>query len=908
MARVKALVNNASVKVSETCITREGERATDQSKLIFTTCVAIAIGDRVNILQDAVDLCGLVGAYMFQGGVRDESGLCNSSYGSVARPRIDASILYCCTASSIVNAGFNVSSTAVTGTLAVETGKVSTKALVFDGSNDFITLSCSDIYNTDFTSHVTMSAWIKTTSTSVPIIAKKATATTSQGFEMALDGSGRVHFRITKTATSDELLIRGSTAVNTGEWTHIAVVYNGVHTSGADSVQVYINGVADLKGVTANNIVTTVLNSTLATVGAYADGSSKFTGSMDQINIWVSRSLTLEEIWSVYVEGIVEEVVGRSGNAIRFNGSDTFYKIPYTTDHDFTGQFDIQIWTRWQSTSNGYIFTRRTLGGNGIGISVNKIDTGDVVAEIDGNTIKTTGTMYNDFAWHLIRVNRGSDDVVRLSVDNVEKSTITVGSNLTLPSLDTIIGRNHNNTLYYEGDINSIRMYNRSLPTTQSTRLYSCVTATSIMKFGGFATKVQKNIKNKEVIIQSFGKSLGETEVRAQAYSSKTPEFIIDDLIRNNTSLVPHAHGTATGILLSRFNADGKLIDVIRDLTQLTGKTFNTDALQQFHLHDTAFNQTCFVFTHGGNAINFECVNDDTEIVNDLVVIGETKRYCTSQTFTGDGVITDFILTYGSISSNVTLAGTEQTPEEQYEVCVIGKTISFITPPPDGNSVVVTYQYEVPLLIRGEKQASILEHGRHSKRLVMPWIRTRNDGVRFINGYLNRYKEIRTSLKIILPIMKNSLAEGDVVRVKNSIKNIDTCYVVKSLTWKYPDMKTTVLVGEFRFDDLEYEKQIIEKLHDLESAMTEIKDIKDSEQLEELIVIADVVNVICAVSQGIVFAQTVAITPSFSITVVLPAIYGQASSTYNGLTIYGSVQVVAGFRPSGFTASGFMIG
>jgi hypothetical protein len=906
MTRVKVLVNNSTVKAKQTEVTREGERATDQSKVFFPTCVAVDIGDRVNILQDAVDLCGLVGAYMFEGSARDESGLCNNAYGSISRPRIDASLVYCCTSSGPVNAGHNTSCLTVTGTLGIESGRSNVNALVFDGTNDFVTFSCSDIYNTDLTSQVTMSAWIKTTSTSVPIIAKKASATTSQGFEMSLDASGRVQFRITKTATSDELLIRGDTAVNTGIWTHIAVVYSGVPSQAIASVDVYVNGSVDGKSLTTNTITTTTLTSTLLTIGAYADGSSKFTGAVDEVNIWLSRVLSAEQIRSVYHEGIFEEITGRSGNAVRFNGVDSFYEIPHTTDLDFTGQFDIQVWARWQGTSLGYMFTRRIISGNGIGIGVNRLSTGDIVAEIDGTIIKTTGTAYNDFAWHLIRVNRDSDSVVHLTVDNVEKNTATIGSNLTLASPVATIGTNHNNTAYFDGDIDSIRIYNTSLAATQFTRLYTCVTASAIMKFGGFATKVQKNITHKEVLVQSFGKQLGETEVRAQAYKSKTVEFIIDDLIRNNTDLFPHMHGTPTGITLNRFNADGKLIDVVRDLSQLSGKTFNTDALQQFHLHDTAFNATCFVFTHGGNAQNFECVNDDTEIVNDLVVIGETKKYCTTDTFTGDGSTFDFVLTYGSISTEVTVNGTEQKAEEAYEVCVIGQTVSFTSPPAGSAAIIVNYQYEIPLLIRGEKQDSILEHGRHSKRLVMPWIRNRNDGVRFINGYLNRYKEIRTSLKLELPVMKNSLSEGDVVRVVNSIKNIDDSFVVKSLTWRYPDMKTTVLVGEFKFDDLEYEKSIIEKLHDLESALTEIKEIKCSEQVEELIVIADAINVICAVSQGISFAESITIVGGITITVVLPATYG-AADTYNGTGVYGTVQIISGFVPPGFTASGFVV-
>lgn len=907
MARVKAFVNNTSVKLIESSITREGERAIDQAKIKIPICSSIVIGDTVTIQQDAIGLCGVAGIYMMQGSGKDESGKSNHAFGSIARPRIDMSLTYCCTSNCVTNGGFRDIILTENGCVGSTTGKVNTKAIVFDGSNDYVTLSCQAVFNTDSTSQVSFSSWIKTSDVSVPIISKKASATTDTGFEMGIDSCGRVDFRLVKTATSDELHIRGDTAVNTCTWTHIAVTYNGVPGCGGNSTKIYINGSEDTKGVTTSNLTSSILNSDAVTYGAYADGSSKYNGSLDQANIWISKTLTEEEVRSSYLEGTVEETTGRSGLGLRFNGIDAYHEVKYTADHDFASTFDISIWAKWSSTTNGYLLTRRTSAGNGIGITVNKITTGDVVAEIDGNTLKTCGTSYNDDAWHFIRVYRDTSNVVHLDVDNVEKSTFTIGSNLTLLCTSTFIGTNHNKTVFFDGDIDSIRMYNVHVPATQITRLYSCVTSSSVMKFGGNASKVTKLINSKEIVLHSFGKALGETEVRGQSYSCKTPEFIIDDLIRDNTCLIPHIHGTPSGIILSVFNADGKLIDILRDLTQLTGKTFNTDANKLFHLHESAFNPTCFVFTHGLCARNFECVNDDTEIVNDLVVIGENKKYCTIETFSGNACTVVFNLTYGATSSSVTIGGTLKTAEEDYTTCVLQKTITFNTPPASGsNNISVSYGYEVPLLIRGEKQSSIDTHGRHSKRLVMPWIRTKNDGIRFINGYLGRFKDIRTSLKVELGTMKNSLAEGDVVRIVNSIKNIDDSYVVKSVTWLYPDMKTIILAGEFKFDDLEYEKQIIEKLHDLESALTEIKEIQESEQVEEVMVIADTTNIIQAVSDGIVFVESFGMTDTIVLTIVAPAIYS-TTSTYGGTGVYGSETTVSGFTTSGFSASGFTV-
>jgi len=71
-------------------------------------------------------------------------------------------------------------------------------------------------------------------------------------------------------------------------------------------------------------------------------------------------------------------------------------------------------------------------------------------------------------------------------------------------------------------------------------------------------------------------------------------------------------------------------------------------------------------------------------------------------------------------------------------------------------------------------------------------------------------------------------------------------------------------------------------------------------------VISDDVNIINAASQGIVFAQTVAVTPTITITVVLPAYYSTVF-TYGGEGVYGTLQTPSGFVTSGFTTSGFTI-
>ena len=906
MARVKVLVNSCERKVIETQVKLEGERAIDESIVVFPPGEAVCVSDEIKILQDAVCLNGLVGMYNFQACVIDESGLCNNATGMIPYPRRDLTLTYCTCNSTIISEGYRSTCITTNGCITCATGKVNTKGINFDGCNDYITVGPEEIFDFDQSTPFSFSTWIKTSDTCVPIISKKATSSTDKGWEINLDACGQPHVRLTNTASTNELEVRGLTAINTCTWTHLGVTYSGVPGCGSTAIKLFINGDTVSKVTVTDNLTSCLLNCSLISLASYADGTPLFTGVLDDTTLWNAKTISEEEMKSMFNRGILEEVNGRTGSAMRFNGVDSYAEVPYTTDHDFAGNFDIQVWARWQGTSTGYIYSRRNSASTGWALAVNRLVTGDVVAEIDGNLIKTCGETFNDFNWHFIRVYRGSDNVVHLEIDNVEKNTAVIGSNLLLLSPSLFIASNHNSTSYFDGDLNTIRIYKDvALTPEQAGRVYTCVQSWSTMKFGGTATKVTKEISKKNVVAQSFGEVLGTIEVRAQEYICRSPEFIIEDLVRANTELNPHIHGSCSGVIISRFNADGKLIDIIRDLTQLTGRTFNTDGLKQFHIHDSAFNNTCFVFTHGCNARNFQDVEDDTEIINDLLVIGENKRHFTIECFTGDGIKSEFILSSTPTSTKVIVNCVEQTAEEDYTACTLNKSIIFNTCsiPLCGQSVVVEYEFELPLLIRGEKQSSINLYGRHSKRLVMPWIKTRNDGIRFINGYLNKFKEIRTSLKLELPTMKNSLNEGDVVRIINNIKNIDDTFVIKSLVWRYPDMKTELLVGEFKFDDLEYEKQIIEKLHDLESAVTEVKELTCSEQLEEVLCMVDTFNIIEGITCGTIFVETLCLTDGITVTVVSQGKYNQ--STYGGGDIYGTCQVSGGYTCSGYTFTGY---
>ena len=56
-------------------------------------------------------------------------------------------------------------------------------------------------------------------------------------------------------------------------------------------------------------------------------------------------------------------------------------------------------------------------------------------------------------------------------------------------------------------------------------------------------------------------------------------------------------------------------------------------------------------------------------------------------------------------------------------------------------------------------------------------------------------------------------------------------------------MTTTLNVGEYYFDYFEYDKQIVEKLHNVEGALTTIKEIREYESPEEVLPLVDGIGV-----------------------------------------------------------------
>ncbi|SLM27878.1 exported hypothetical protein [Desulfamplus magnetovallimortis] len=174
----------------------------------------------------------------------------------------------------------------VTSTLAVvpifstAAPSVEKSALMFDGTDDYVEFGTN---SPPYSDTITIEAWIKTTSTSLVnnIVCWGYTHTTYTDNVQFRTCGGKLEFGIDPYGVGWVATI-SNTSVNSGNWTHVAVVKNGT------SVKLYINGQEDVSGY---NDRTPSVDRML--IGKYYFDENYFEGSIDEVRIWnIARTET----------------------------------------------------------------------------------------------------------------------------------------------------------------------------------------------------------------------------------------------------------------------------------------------------------------------------------------------------------------------------------------------------------------------------------------------------------------------------------------------------------------------------------------------------------------------------------------------------------------------------------------
>lgn len=186
------------------------------------------------------------------------------------------------------------------GPVRSSTGCRAGSCLVFNGTNNYVQGPSSNKITGDNLQAITISAWVKTTSTAAqyPVAIKRSAA---QSTLISLDSNqnsagtaaaGYLGFLTRNYADSAHSYLVYDGDYNDGQWHHLAAVINGMTRI------LYIDGVQ--RGIDTDQGMQSVAGNTASVfIGSFDSSQLFFRGAIDEVRIY-KRALTAGEILDIY--------------------------------------------------------------------------------------------------------------------------------------------------------------------------------------------------------------------------------------------------------------------------------------------------------------------------------------------------------------------------------------------------------------------------------------------------------------------------------------------------------------------------------------------------------------------------------------------------------------------------------
>jgi len=98
---------------------------------------------------------------------------------------------------------------------------------------------------------------------------------------------------------------------------------------------------------------------------------------------------------------------------------------------------------------------------------------------------------------------------------------------------------------------------------------------------------------------------------------------------------------------------------------------------------------------------------------------------------------------------------------------------------------------------------------------LAPQITDATSATLFATNFIANQKDINTRYTVKAPFLLDFVRENFQVKVVNSIKSLDVTSTIKSISWYYPEGKTTIETGDFLLDAFDMEKTSAEAISNL---------------------------------------------------------------------------------------------
>lgn len=165
-------------------------------------------------------------------------------------------------------------------------------------------------------------------------------------------------------------------------------------------------------------------------------------------------------------------------------------------------------------------------------------------------------------------------------------------------------------------------------------------------------------------------------------------------------------------------------------------------------------------------------------------------------------------------------------PDISYRIDTDAKKLIFSTGH-TFNSLIVKYQHESTIQSTLDLSGGV---DVKSRRIIAPFLRTQDEANKYAQLVLTVNSIVNQQINVVAPTLICGIDDNTTVDVLNtdrkvpgtSVHTIDTRSlandakpVIKSITWKYPEGKTIMSVGEYEFDYLESDKSFVENIQNI---------------------------------------------------------------------------------------------
>ncbi|MCZ6702547.1 MAG: LamG domain-containing protein, partial [Ignavibacteria bacterium] len=410
---------------------------------------------------------------------------------------------------TLVDASVFANDGTITGSPGWVTG-IDSLALDLDGLTDYFTIP--DDASLDIIDEITLAAWIKTRKTGEQVILEKEDGISGYSIFLKDDGSFSVSFNGDDTKRVNTSSIYSN---RLDKWVHFAATYDG------SKIRTYVNGIADDSLTTS---ITIGVNSEILSVGAYSDGTGKFMGLLDEVKIIyeaispsniknlaaASNRPALVGHWAMEENGgatlidssssknnasIIEGpswVEGKRGLALDLNGTIDYCSVPDDPTLNISSAITIAAWIKPSKYETQRII-RKVDETNDLGYSLFLSVDSTISIRFNNSNDKRVNSITKypgtGNTWmHVAATYDGS--TIRIYVNGVEDNTQTVDFNIGITNNDLTIGADADETDFFEGLLDDLRIYNYALSSMDISNLqadWSPAVPTTVSNGAGYA-------------------------------------------------------------------------------------------------------------------------------------------------------------------------------------------------------------------------------------------------------------------------------------------------------------------------------------------------------------------------------------------------------------------------------------